>query len=367
MTLKSDTSSSVVLQCDHCGRRFEHAAGEAAPLCPDCGSEGVSGVTLWGGSVEYALADRSQGYALEDIRFGKLAQWTEMILPNQYTDAMSAQRERLGAPGRIPSLAEVLISQGVLNKRQVEAILTARVEAWQDDSDEKFGKLAMEKLLLTTAQYVKAREVQLELNAKGREVPPLPLIVYEKRFMQENAVLAVLRLQEMQGRGLSTLVRLPLERKGPPITEVLLGRKKSPERRKRLVGGAAILVIVLLIGWWEGAFTRTEYVETQCAQCHVRNAAPLGSKWPLTCSNCGKVAAYPEAVCRKCGKVFIIERRDPGEAGVKCPACGSTNFVLVTKDVNVAQIQQALGEKVKTGEKDKRSETLDQSLEGMPQ
>ena len=358
--------SSAVVQCDNCGRRFENPSGDAERLCPDCGSEKLSGVTLWGGSVEYALADRRQGYALEDIRFGKLAQWTEMILVNQYTDGMNAQRERLGQPGRIPSLAEVLLSQGVLNKKQVEVLLKARVGAWQDDSDEQFGKLAMESSLLTTAQYVKAREVQLELSAKGREVPPLPLVVYEKRFMQENAILAILKLQEQQGRGLGRLVRRPFEKTGPPVTEVLFGKKGSRERRQRLLGAAAVAVVLLVMAWSMGFFARTEYVETLCVNCGLRAAAARSSKWPLACGKCSKRAVYPEAICRKCGKVFAIQRSDPGEAGVKCPQCGAIDFVLVTKDVNVDQIQKALGGKVKSEEKGKSNGALDQSLEGMP-
>ena len=364
MSAKVTMSSAVVLQCDECGRRFQNPGADADLICPDCGSEKCSAVTIWGGSVEYALADRGQGYALEDIRFGKLAQWTELISVKQYTDAINLQREQLGRPGRIRSLADILLDQGILNKKEVEAILAARVEAWRDDADDQFGKMAMEKSLLTTPQYMKAREIQLDLSAKGREAPPLPLVLYEKRFMQENAIIAILKLQEQQKRGLATRIRQSLARRGPSVAEVLLGRKGSPARRSRLAVAGIAIVTILVVSWQFGLLGSTINVETMCVSCGARAASPETSKWPLKCRSCGKATVWAEAVCLKCGKVYAVERSDPWELGVQCPACSASERKLVTKDVNVEEIQKALGGKVKTDEKGKSVKELDQSLEG---
>jgi DNA-directed RNA polymerase subunit RPC12/RpoP len=331
-------ASAVVLACARCGKRMLNPGVTAELRCAACGSEKMVPVPLWGGSVEYALADRSQGYALEDIRFGKIATWAGLISLNQYNDAMAIQKECLGLPGRIPSLAEIMIQKKFLTRAQVEAVLQARVEAADDPSDDEFGKLAMDKSGLTQARYISARQVQLEYSTKKREVPPLPVVVYEKRYMQEKEIQAVLQYQEQQRRGQNYRIKKELEGQVVPTSERLFGVKGSAGRRTRLIGaglaGLVLLVFLIVSLWGTGDLVLSKCTNPKCGK---RYTEKLKSDWPVYCPACKERTIEPFAVCLKCGEEFTIA--NIASLTNKCPKCGSSQYSLETKKVNVAEIK----------------------------
>ena len=335
MAAKIPVSSAAVLHCEECGRRFSNSGGQEA-RCPSCRGERVSGVDVLGGATEFALADRSQGFALEDVRFGKLAQWSGLVSMNQYNEALA--RQRAAGPGRRATLADVMIERGFLTRRQAEAVLRARVEAADSDDDEAFGKLAMAHGFLTQAQFLKAREVQLDLRTQGREVPPLPVVLYEKRYMQEKEIEALVLAQAKSGEGVGGMIRRELGRPEHSWAYRLIGPKGSARRRVRLAGAAAVILIGALAAWRFARGAGEAWVQVQCAECGKRSTAPLKSRWPVACPHCKKVAAVPLAICRKCGREFRVP--NPSAEGIRCPGCGSSDYVLITGGVNVEEIKK---------------------------
>lgn len=338
MPSKISVETAAVLHCGRCGFRYRNP-GDENTACPECGFEKPLPVHIWGGAVEYALADRRKGYALEDIRFGKLAQWAGLISVNQYQEALSVQREMLGRLGKIPCLAEVMLKRKFMSQREVEAVLRARVDGWQDPSDDDFGKLALSKNMITQAQFQAAKQVQHNLYESDREVPPLPLILYEKRYLQDKEIAALVQAQEQKRMGIAVMIRSASSRAKSTSSLVprILG-EKGPARRNRIAAMVIVIALLTVLFWRFGGIGGTKMVATYCTHCSARRAASLNSEWPLDCDTCGNKTVYPMAVCTRHGHLFHIE--NPGSPGIRCPECGTSQYLMLTVDVDPAEYRK---------------------------
>jgi len=311
-------------RCRICGAAWRDNSGTRPEACPRCGARRVSALPVIGGAIEYALADRSQGYALEDIRFGKIAQWAGLITANQYSEALNRQRQYIGRAGHIPTLGEILVKQGALSRRQVEAVLLVRTHAWQDASEDLLCEVAAANGLLTREQILQVKQAQMAIAEKGETPPPLALLLYEKRLLTEKEVEALLQAQARRGRGLICLVQTQVSTRRSPL-EVIFGASGTPARTAGIALGAVLVVALLLLvvsRWARPAL----YLQTQCERCKNISARPSTTRWPDKCSNCKERAVYPAAICLRCGHKFIVKK--PGAPGVRCPACGYDRYKI---------------------------------------
>ena len=64
---QSSESISRVVRCETCRSIFRNVKWEEGARCPRCRSPKFLPLPIDSDAVEYTLADRSQGYALEDI------------------------------------------------------------------------------------------------------------------------------------------------------------------------------------------------------------------------------------------------------------------------------------------------------------
>jgi len=324
-----------VYRCRVCDEMWRERSGGKPGACPNCGAKRIATVPVVGGAVEYALADRSEGYALEDIRFGKIAVWGELISANQYTETLNAQRQIGRNSARVPSLGDLLVKQRALTRKQFEAVLRVRARAWQDAAEEEFGETMVSRNLLSRERLLELKRAQMAVAEKGETPPPLSLLAFEKRMLTEKETVVLLQAQARNGKGLLAMLREEIgETVSPGV--LILGRKGSRERKVRLGIAAALVPLLLIIVAGRVAGERV-YVATQCEGCRDMRSAPLDSKWPIKCRKCEEMQVYPLYICRRCAHKFTVHK--PGSRGLKCPNCNSDNIVPLTKDVSEQEIR----------------------------
>jgi len=284
---------------------------------------------------DYAAADRSQGFALQDIRFGRLAQWAELITPRQFQRALFRQSQSARQHVPVPDLASLLVKEKALTRRQADAVLSALTVDPGDADDIEFGLAAARTGLATEADVERCRRIQERVAAEGGDVPPLALLLCEKRILKENQVRLLLKRLEREGKGLLHHIR-----RAAGATMALPSREGrwrplwyNPAVR---VGLVAFLILLTALVWYRGAVARGKaYVAVRCEHCGAEGGAPLSSKWPLECPQCKQKALYPLAVCTQCGERFIV--KDIMGYGTSCPRCGSTKYKLLTSDVDASK------------------------------
>jgi len=335
-----------VNRCRACETMWRIKPADKSQKCPNCGSERVAEVSVVGGAVEYVMADRSRGYALEDILLGKLAQWAGMITVNQYSDALNQQRQHVGRGGRVPPLGEVLIKHGALKRRQVEALLALRAGGWQDASEQEFEQIVLESGVLARERMLDGRTAQMAPAEKGETPPPLALVLYEKRLLAEKEIEALLQTQARRGTGLVAMaLAASAEVPGSVGVEKLLGAKGSTQRKLRIAGMiAAVPILVLILYSIIGG--RERLVETQCDTCtRTGYYFPVTSVWPQKCDRCGKHTVFPRALCLRCAEKFEVT--DPNSPSIRCPHCGYDRYELLTNNLDEAKERERILQEAK--------------------
>ena len=88
----------------------------------------------------------------------------------------------------------------------------------------EFAAAALRAGPVTEPQVAECRRMQEEAAAAGRNAVPLPLLLYEKRYLQENQVLALLMNFDRQNTGLLPRIRrAATPPKTKPLGEQVLG------------------------------------------------------------------------------------------------------------------------------------------------
>ncbi len=333
---KTDASDMVgVYRCRICDDMWREHSAAKPEACPSCGAKRIATVPVVGGAVEYALADRSDGYAIEDIRFGKIAVWGELISPNQYTETLNSQRQIGRNSARVPSMGDLLVRERAITRKQFAAVLRMRTQGWQDDAEQDFGELVVSRNLLSRERLIELKRAQIAIAEKGETPPPLSLLAFEKRLLSEKETVILLQAQARNGKGLLAALRAEIGEVASPTT-LILGRKGSRERKLRLGIAVALVPIMLILIAGRIAADRV-YVATQCNACRDIRSARLDSKWPMECRKCEGQQVYPLYICRRCADKFTVQK--PGSRGLECPHCKSDNIAPMTKDVNEQEIR----------------------------
>jgi len=329
------------VRCEDCGAERKNIPWAPGTPCPECKSLRFEPVVVIGGASDYDAADRSKGFALEDIRFGRLATWAQLISPKQLQRALFQQSRRAQRTGSAPDLAAILLKEKVLDKRQVNAILAARCVETGNTHDIEFGLMAVRLGLVTEARLSACRKAQREAVQSGCDAPPLPLLMCEKRILKEGQVLALLQKAELHGKGLlRTLKRAAAkERRSRRSDSGLIGQlAKQPVAR---AGAVALLILLATLFLYRGVVApEATYVTVRCANCGAEGGAPLNSEWPIQCPGCEAKTMYPLAICLECEERFIV--KNPMGYGVTCPKCGASNYKLLTSNLDMAAVESKI-------------------------
>jgi len=317
------------VRCDDCGARCSDFPWFPGTPCPRCGSENFVPVPVIKKGSDYATADRSQGFALEDVRFGRLAQWAEFITPRHCRRALHQQREIARSKRSVPDLGTLLIKEKLMNRKQVDAVLAARCATPGNQEDQDFARAALQHRYVTEAQLEECRELQEESAREGCDPAPLPLLLYEKRYMQEKMILALLKTEALRDRGLLCQIRASAEGEASEFDLSRLVQSWHSLIRRPKVVLAVVLLGVMLVFWAFRFSGGPVYATVECANCHALTGRPVDSKWPVKCPQCGQQAMYPQAICLECGKRFPVKDTDYGSG---CPECNSRRFMMITSE-----------------------------------
>jgi Zn finger protein HypA/HybF involved in hydrogenase expression len=338
---KSGQTAKVV-RCEACNAVFRNVAWTEGSRCPRCRSPRFVPLLIAGDALDYMLADRSQGYALEDIRFAKITQWAGLISAQQYHEAFNRQKEYLGAEARVPPIGEIMRNLKWLKKIGIQAVLAYRCLPRPDDDDSEFAKLALQSKFVEQDKLAECMDAQREIQRAGHDVPPLPCLLYEKRYLQENQVQALLQKQAESGSGLIHRVQEYVRQHSRATMDQLLGPKGSKQRKLRAALAAALVVFAV---WKAGSSlieAQTKMVKTMCTEpaCSQISAKPANADWPARCDACPKHGrtVFPVSICEKCGREYVNDK--PNAVSARCPHCGSTRVIrLIDDSVNVREIQ----------------------------
>lgn len=306
--------------------------------CPRCGSGHYAPVPVIRTGSDYETADRSQGFAIEDVRFGRLAQWAEMITAKQLQSILHEQRQLAVSGEAAPDLGTLLVRKKLMNRHQVQAILSVLSSASGNRDDHDFARAAVQSGYVTGDRAAECRALQDSLARAGRDAPPLALLLYEKRCLQENRALALLKAAESRERGLLYHIRRTVKDLSQSRVKRLLGTSGVTRLHPRLAAALAFFLLLLVV-WAYRAASVPATATVRCIQCGAEGGAPENSKWPITCPECGEKAMYPLAVCEECGTRFPV--RGIGY-GVACPKCNSAHFKMITSELDLKAIEEAV-------------------------
>jgi DNA-directed RNA polymerase subunit RPC12/RpoP len=308
--------------CNECGAQERNMYWTPGTPCPRCGSSNFEPVVEIGKRSEYADADRTQGFAPEDIRLGRLAQWADLISAKQLQRILFQQGQMANSGEKVDDLATILLKEKVLTRKQVGLLHKARCVVPGNTEDIKFGIQVVKKGLATEDQVRDCIHIQQESDDTGSEAPPLPLVLHEKRLVKEGHILALLKAAELKGFGLLHRIH----HGGPQFD----GGAKDGNRIRTLLSlpavqaPLAILIMMIALFIWLGAFSGAEpRVKVRCKFCGAETGKPANSVWPLKCDqpSCGKRGFAPIGMCQNCGHRILL---DQGKAGnYKCSHCGS--------------------------------------------
>lgn len=315
-----------ILSCDRCDATYRRLNWSQGMKCPKCKSPDFYPVTVIGGAIDYTLADRSQGYAIEDIRFAQLAKWAGIITPSQYTQALKRQRQLAGPSQKAPHIAQVMTNERFMESAEIAAVFAAMCTPRPGPDDEAFADLALQNRCATQEQVQECRLIQTQI-AKGRnEVPPLGQIMFEKRYLNEAQVQAL--YQKMAGRELGVVhqIREAYEdSRELSAFERIAGTSDEPERRRMFytICILSLLVVAVWSHWIFGGGGEKMWFKCGNADCGKLYKARRVEEFPATCRFCKKKEARYAQKCINCGEVFGT---DGWWGRPVCPHCGKARI-----------------------------------------
>ena len=317
-----------ILRCDRCAATYRRLQWAQGMKCPKCKSPDFFPVTIIGGAVDYTLADRSQGYAIEDIRFAQLAKWAGIITPNQYTQTLARQRQLAGQDRTAPHIAQILIKDGTVQSAQATAVFQVMCkERPAEDDDDVFAALAVENRLTTAGKVKECQELQDEMTRVRHEVPPLGQIMFEKRYLSENQVQAIYRKMAARQRGVVYEIGQAYEdTRELTVFEKVAGTKDEPERRRSFVLVCVLGVIILAVWsrWFFSDRGGKRWFKCGNPECGKIYKGSYVDVFPTTCPYCKQKQARYARKCLNCSEVFGT---DGWWGRATCPKCGKSRVV----------------------------------------
>jgi len=324
-------SKRIALKCPACGAGFRAMEWQAGMKCPECGSDEIAPAMLTEGAVDYSIANRRKGYAIEDIRFGKIAQWTGFISPYQYNQALAKQKQIADSGQEAPPIGQVLMSQSVLTDVQVRAILTVYDKPRPDADDREFVEVAVQNKFISKEQGSEVLARQREMK-KNSTPPPVSVLMLEQRLMKENQIVAILRAQHKRTMGpIHEVMDVIEQNREPTVLEKYIGKKGDPMRKYRAAAYISVGAFLVLVWAWYWGFLKfsTERAPFYCVECKKTWIGKVRRTVPVKCPYCKKQGGLYGFFCEKCRRAYGLPQR---EGRKKCTHCGSMLFAVLTEE-----------------------------------
>jgi len=325
-------------RCDDCGNSSPNTSWSPGTACPQCGSHHFAPVPVIRKGSDYDSADRSQGFAIEDVRFGRMALWAGLISAKRLQLALHQQRQ-VAQSGRPPiDLAKMLKEQKHISTKEANAVMSALLRDSDPGGDAEFAIAAIQSGYVRESQVEACKRIQLSMTQAGKDAPPLPLLLHEKRHLQENQILALLKTAAQRQSGLLHNIAQDVSGSSGGFFEKTFGSGDdaiaTPKQAALL---AALLLFIIFIGIKK--MHKTTYAETWCIECLTQAGAQSDSAWPIRCTECKKNAVYPQGICLQCAESYPIQGMG---YGVKCPECGSGMYKLKTNDLDLEKLKNEI-------------------------
>jgi len=327
----AEEQAGVVARCDACGGIFRNVPWIQGMTCPRCSSVDFKPVAIIHGALDYTLADRSGGFTAEDVRVGTLAKWVGLITPAQCNQALAMMRSRASGGQACPPIGNILMEQKWANETEVAALIHGAYHKTATPDDEEFGRLALQNGFLTRDQVADIEKWQQEFERRKRDVPAAALLYYEKRYLKENQIVALLRAQQLRSHGPLHAVWAASEesRRRQSVASTLMGKGQAKNARLRLLG-VAVLFLVAIFVWYHSYYALpNEQIDYMCKSCGAIYPARVVRKFPTKCRKCGKREAYYCVQCKNCGTIYTRANMFSSEY---CPKCNSGFFGRVRYD-----------------------------------
>jgi hypothetical protein len=270
------------------------------------------------GAVDYALADRSKGPAVWDLRLGQLARWVGLININQVNQSLKTLCARAGQGEPGSPMGDLMVEEGLIDQHQLSALLRVLAAPRDEAEEEVFGNVAAQNEFTTPERAAECLALQKQAAAEGRQAPFIGFVLMEKRYVSDHQVMAILRASQRRGRGLIVEYQDALAAMAPPARTRPVRERKGVKwqslRRSpvlAIVAATVLLFAVFRIYQTElrGPRARSYPVDIMCKACKARYRQAVKTRAPFVCRECGKSAAFQALKCRneKCGAVFAWE------------------------------------------------------------
>jgi len=330
--MEQTPGSGVVVKCPDCAAYYRDVTWKAGMRCPKCKSDKLAPATIIEGAVDYSVADRRKGYAIEDIRFGKIAQWAGLVSAYQYSQCLAKQKAMAERGEEVPPIGQVMVNSGMLKEPEMKAVLEVYNKARPAADDEEFAHVAVRNKFVEKDKIEDLQILQRKMRNNRQMVPPLAALCFERRLMPENQIMAILRAQQKRAMGCIHEVQDLIEASKPPsVIDKYIGKKGDPMRKYRAAAFIAGFTL-LLLAWlrYYGFIGGAKYVGYYCNACKGSFIAKMKKHVPIKCRLCGKRQAIYGFVCAKCRRPYgVRDRKGPKY----CPYCRSGKFLEMTEEL----------------------------------
>ena len=215
--------------------------------------------------------------------FGRIAVLNRFITTEQLDRVIAIQEELLVRGVKRP-IGEIMLDEGLINRRQLRKILSLQSFYDRRNEERKLADLAIKNGFATDAQVKEALARQKDIFLLEGHAPTLDGILRSKGVISEQQRKALLR------------TRRRLEEKETGVRDTLIGVKEC----------SRCLEVIPLHA-------------TQCPRCeHIMDQGAVEVK----CRGCGRLQTEPGEFCLFCGANPVTGKQPQASKLKTCPQCG---------------------------------------------
>ena len=279
-----------------------------------------------GGHMAFAAS------SADEDRFARMALWASLITSQQFVACVDEQIARAMDGRDIPSLAELLIERGHIDRREADAVFEAMSTHKHSLRRDQFGQIALRNAFVTGEQVRECLEEQRKLVTGTGSGPILGHILLERGYMTDAEVLDVLRTQQQRRLGALHELRAALRPTRPRLAR-LVRRYRRPLISFALLVGIAVAGMVG--AWLHTLAAAPRLFGLVCDRCGHRARVPAAAI-AQPCAQCGQGGLFAPLRCSKCRVVFPLKLHATKSGGTwiePCPKCGTLRDVTLPPGV----------------------------------
>jgi DNA-directed RNA polymerase subunit RPC12/RpoP len=323
-SIQGPAAKQIRLKCTQCGATYSRPAWRPGEKCRVCKSTKIAPLIEDKRLRPPGLELVPAGLTRSDLRFGRLAVWTNCVRREDLEKAQAVQQRASRRGGGVPFVGVVLKKAGVLTDRDYTVLVKLLDRPVRGNDERLFCETARGLRSITGEQLRECQRIQAAQRAQGQRNVAIEDLLIEKDYIKERRAAEVFEQMRKGGKGvLADFDRL----RGRPDegwVERLRAASVYGWRQNPLVAAAAMLVAgVCLAASLGSIFGEAHYeapeVRMLCRECdHVARIVDRGA--PVACPTCEAKALYYVKECPRCGREVTFDP-DMLRAGLRCPKC----------------------------------------------